>query len=104
LIPALLAGIASVVMHAKDRTGMRLKRFLFLEHHVCPWWLCFAFDNPLRRLVHDPVRILGDFVRPGQTVLDVGLAWGIFRFPWQGSWAETDVSSLRTCSRECSTG
>ena len=25
---------------------------------VCPWWLCYSFDNPLRRLFHDPERLL----------------------------------------------
>jgi ubiquinone/menaquinone biosynthesis C-methylase UbiE len=45
---------------------------------TCPWWLLFTFDNPLRKLVHDPKQILGPFVRPGNTVLDVGCGMGYF--------------------------
>ncbi len=40
--------------------------------HVCPWWLTYTFDNPLRRWIQDPVRILDNFVRPGMNVMDVG--------------------------------
>lgn len=46
--------------------------------HVCPWWLAYTFDNPLRRLFQDPHRILGGFVKEGQTVLDIGCGMGYF--------------------------
>ncbi len=46
--------------------------------HTCPWWFGYTFDNPLRRLIHDPQEILGGFVRPGQTVVDVGCGLGYF--------------------------
>jgi len=52
--------------------------------HVCPWWLCFTFDNPLRRLVHNPEAILGSLVRSGDTVLDVGPGMGYFTIPLAG--------------------
>jgi ubiquinone/menaquinone biosynthesis C-methylase UbiE len=45
---------------------------------TCPWWLLFTFDNPLRRLVHDPLKILSLFVDPGDTALDVGCGMGYF--------------------------
>jgi ubiquinone/menaquinone biosynthesis C-methylase UbiE len=45
---------------------------------TCPWWLLFSFDNPLRRLIHDPLKILAPFVSPGKTVLDVGCGMGYF--------------------------
>jgi ubiquinone/menaquinone biosynthesis C-methylase UbiE len=48
---------------------------------VCPWWLCFTFDNPLRRLLHNPETILGPYVRPGNTVIDVGAGIGYFSIP-----------------------
>ena len=48
------------------------------ENHVCPWWLAYTFDNPLRRLIHNPVTIFDGLVRPGMTVMDVGCGMGYF--------------------------
>lgn len=45
---------------------------------VCPWWLAYTFDNPVRRLIHPPEKILGDYVREGMTVVDVGAGFGHF--------------------------
>ena len=45
---------------------------------VCPWWLAWTFDNPLRRWLHDPERILGDYVKEGMTVADIGCGMGYF--------------------------
>lgn len=55
-----------------------IKRFLLMDDHVCPWWLAYSFDNPVRRLVHDPQSILGGLVRRGQTVVDLGCGMGHF--------------------------
>jgi ubiquinone/menaquinone biosynthesis C-methylase UbiE len=49
-----------------------------MNHHVCPWWLCYTFDNPLRRLVHDPERLLASYVKPGMTAIDIGCGMGYF--------------------------
>ncbi|MBI5521101.1 MAG: class I SAM-dependent methyltransferase [Desulfarculus sp.] len=49
-----------------------------MAEHVCPWWFCYTFDNPLRRLVQDPVSTLKPFVQPGQTALDLGCGMGYF--------------------------
>jgi len=48
------------------------------SHHVCPWWYAYTFDNPLRRLIHNPATMLGDYVKPGMTVMDVGCGMGYF--------------------------
>jgi ubiquinone/menaquinone biosynthesis C-methylase UbiE len=45
---------------------------------TCPWWLLFTFDNPLRKLAQNPLKILSPFVKPGMTVLDVGCGMGYF--------------------------
>ena len=48
---------------------------------VCPWWLCFTFDNPLRKLLHNPEAILGSYIQPGDTVIDLGAGMGYFSIP-----------------------
>ena len=35
-------------------------------------------DNPIRRLIHSPDKILGGYIEPGQTVLDLGCGSGTF--------------------------
>jgi ubiquinone/menaquinone biosynthesis C-methylase UbiE len=49
-----------------------------LPHETYPWWLAYAWDNPLRRFVHNPKRILGGLVTPGATVADIGCGVGSF--------------------------
>ncbi len=49
-----------------------------MASHVCPWWGGYFLDNSLRRLIHDPKTILGPYVKPGMTVMDVGCGMGLF--------------------------
>ena len=46
--------------------------------HVCPWWLAYTFDNPLRRLIDPPAKALDGIVGEGMTVLDIGCGFGHF--------------------------
>lgn len=46
--------------------------------HICPWWLAYTFDNPIRHLFHNPEKMLGPYVAIGMTVLDVGCGMGFF--------------------------
>ena len=48
---------------------------------VCPWWLCFTFDNPFRKLFHNPEIILAPYLRPGHRVIDIGSGMGYFTIP-----------------------
>ena len=48
------------------------------NHHVCSWWIAYTFDNPIRRLFHNPRKILGNYIHEGMTVLDVGCGMGYF--------------------------
>ena len=48
------------------------------DHHVCPWWLAYTFDNPLRRLIHNRKDIFSDYVKEGMTVMDIGCGMGYF--------------------------
>lgn len=46
--------------------------------HLCPWWFAYTFDNPLRRLLHNPEKFLGPYVKPGMRCLDLGCGLGFF--------------------------
>ncbi len=45
---------------------------------ICSWKHAFALDNAIRRLIHNPQKILDEYVKPGQTVLDIGCGPGTF--------------------------
>ena len=49
-----------------------------MKTRVCTWWKAYTFDNCLRRLIHKPEKILGDYVKQGMTVLDIGCGMGVF--------------------------
>jgi ubiquinone/menaquinone biosynthesis C-methylase UbiE len=55
--------------------------FFVRNKHICPWWLCFTFDNLLRRLVQNPEKVVEPYVREGDIVLDVGPGMGYFSIP-----------------------
>ena len=46
--------------------------------HVCPWWLAYSFDNPIRRWLHRPRKLLAPYVAEGMHVIDVGCGMGVF--------------------------
>lgn len=48
------------------------------EDAKCPWWICWTFDNPLRRPVHNPRRIFEGLIGEGDTALDIGCGEGYF--------------------------
>jgi len=65
--------------YAQERTVVRsLKSLLFREDRICPWWLAYTFDNPLRRFLHDPAALLAPHVRDGMIVADIGCGMGYF--------------------------
>lgn len=48
------------------------------NHHICTWWIAYTFDNPVRKLIHNPPKIFGDYIQEGMTVMDVGCGMGYF--------------------------
>jgi ubiquinone/menaquinone biosynthesis C-methylase UbiE len=48
------------------------------DKHICPWWLAYTFDNPLRRFLHDPDAVLKPYLREGMTAIDLGCGMGYF--------------------------
>jgi ubiquinone/menaquinone biosynthesis C-methylase UbiE len=55
-----------------------LRKLFLVDRHVCPWWLAYFFDNPVRRIIHPPESVLGGLIRTGQTALDIGCGMGYF--------------------------
>ncbi len=53
----------------------------FSQQRMCPWWLCFTFDNIFRKLLQNPEPILKPYIMRGWTVLDVGPGMGYFTIP-----------------------
>jgi ubiquinone/menaquinone biosynthesis C-methylase UbiE len=53
-----------------------------MASYVCPWWAAgITINNPVRRLLHDPQKIVGPYVSAGMTVMDVGCGVGWFSVP-----------------------
>ena len=55
-----------------------ISRIFLAGDHVCPWWLAYTFDNPLRRLIHNQEKMLKKFIKEGDTVIDIGCGMGYF--------------------------
>ena len=51
---------------------------------ICTWWMAYTFDNPLRRLIHKPQEVLGNYVKEGMTVMDLGCGMGHFSIGMAG--------------------
>ncbi len=43
---------------------------------VCPWWLNFIVDNPLRRMIFRADNFLGPYLEKGMIFLDLGCGGG----------------------------
>ena len=55
-----------------------------VHHGVCPWWVAYTFDNPLRKLFHNPQKVLGNYVKEGMAVMDLGCGMGYFSIGMAG--------------------
>jgi ubiquinone/menaquinone biosynthesis C-methylase UbiE len=49
-----------------------------MAKHVCPWWVAYTFDNPLRHLFHKPEKIFTPYLGRGMTAIDIGCGMGYF--------------------------
>ena len=49
-----------------------------MAKHLCPWWLAYTFDNPLRRIFHKPEEIFAPYLHEGMIAIDLGCGMGYF--------------------------
>lgn len=48
------------------------------QHRVCPWWLAYIFQTPLRRFQTPPEKVLKPYLKEGMTFVDLGAGMGFF--------------------------
>lgn len=48
---------------------------------ICPSWLSFILENGIRSKFHNPAIMLGEYIKPGNTVIDIGCGPGYFSIP-----------------------
>jgi ubiquinone/menaquinone biosynthesis C-methylase UbiE len=49
-----------------------------MAKHVCPWWMAYTFDNPIRRIFHNSEKIFSPYRCDGMTAVDIGCGMGYF--------------------------
>jgi 2-polyprenyl-3-methyl-5-hydroxy-6-metoxy-1,4-benzoquinol methylase len=69
---------------------MNFLRMVFKNSdRVCPASRSDSLDSWLRRKVHDPEKILHDYIKEGSIVMDIGCGPGFFSIPMAGMVGET---------------
>ncbi|MCF8055406.1 MAG: class I SAM-dependent methyltransferase [Desulfocapsa sp.] len=48
-----------------------------MAKHVCPWWVAYIFDNPLRQIFHK-LDMFSPYLTDGMTAIDIGCGMGYF--------------------------
>jgi len=48
------------------------------KNHLCPHTFAFMLDNIFRRCLQHPRKVVGEYLRPGDTVIDLGCGPGFF--------------------------
>jgi SAM-dependent methyltransferase len=64
-----------------EKKGKMVGEANMAERGVCPFWVGYLLLNPLRKLLENPDKILGQFVREGMIVLEPGCGMGYFTLP-----------------------
>ncbi len=52
-----------------------------MAERVCPFWIGYLLVNPIRKLLHNPERLLSPYIQPGMKAMDIGCAMGFFSLP-----------------------
>jgi len=71
-------------VYCRSTAALQRKNTSQMAKHTCPWWGGYLIDNRLRRLLHNPERILAAYLQPGMTVMDFGCGMGFFSIAMAG--------------------
>jgi ubiquinone/menaquinone biosynthesis C-methylase UbiE len=52
-----------------------------MAREVCPTWVGYLLASPIRKLLQNPDKILGQYVEEGMKTLDIGCGMGFFSLP-----------------------
>jgi ubiquinone/menaquinone biosynthesis C-methylase UbiE len=52
-----------------------------MSDHICPSTSSVFLDNFIRKILHDPEKILGQYIKTGYTAVDIGCGPGYFSIP-----------------------
>ena len=52
-----------------------------MAEKVCPVWIGYLLSIPIRKLIHNPKKLLSPYVEAGMKVLDIGCSMGFFSLP-----------------------
>jgi ubiquinone/menaquinone biosynthesis C-methylase UbiE len=52
-----------------------------MTEKICPLWVGYLLSNPIRKLWHNPEKILKPYINQGMKTLDIGCATGFFSLP-----------------------
>lgn len=52
-----------------------------MKRKICPVWVGHLLANPMRKLIHNPKKILKPYVKENMNVVDFGCAMGFFSLP-----------------------
>ena len=55
-----------------------------ISSHVCPHTISFFLDNWFRKLIQNPKKIVGPYIKPGDTFVDLGCGPGFFSIDMAG--------------------
>ena len=52
-----------------------------MTNKTCPVWMGYGLNTRIRKLIHNPNKMLGKFIDPGMTVADIGTGMGYMTLP-----------------------
>lgn len=48
---------------------------------TCPVWVGYGLNTRMRKLIHNPNKLVGKYIKPGMKVADIGTGMGFMTLP-----------------------